>query len=323
MSAETDAPVTETPLQQSDLPQVLEIMDEAERLEPANQTADEGELEELLDSSGFDLPRGSIALRDGDRLLAFGALSVHGAAPDRWVATAHGGVRTDRLGSGLGRRVLTGLADRARVFRDERDRGLPGELRLWVPERRERVTRLADSLGYRTARWFQDMRHDLADLPTPARVDGVQVLPWNDELSEPTRLTSNEAFDDHWGSSPQEPRRWAENHGGSSVFRPAMCRLALDDAGVVAFVLVEEYDSETAAHGYRTGYVSRVGTARRGRGRGIASLLVAEVLAALAADGYGCAELNVDSDSPTGAGQIYARLGFRPTTRNRVLATSL
>jgi len=307
------------PLEMSDVPQIVEILTELEVLEPAGQHWSESELAEDLGLPGIDLRRGSIGILDGERLVAFGYLAMS-APSDTWVAYAHGGVRTDRLGCTLGRQILEALRDQAIVLRDDSAAGSPGELKLWVPEPRMRLLRLAAALGFQPWRYFQDMRHELGELPArPQLPDGVRIARWSPELDEGTRLASNESFADHWGSIALDVDRWRAYFADSNLFRPAQSVLAVDDVGVVSFVLVEEFPAETDANGVRTGYLSRVGTARRGRGRGVASALLVECLHALDADGFRRAELTVDSDSPTGAGRIYDRVGFRPTQLNRAL----
>ena len=64
--------------------------------------------------------------------------------------------------------------------------------------------------------------------------------------------------------------------------------------------------------------MSRIGTLGSVRGRGIGSALLAHTMADLAAHGYPFVELNVDADSPTGAGRLYERAGFATVSRNEI-----
>jgi mycothiol synthase len=57
-------------------------------------------------------------------------------------------------------------------------------------------------------------------------------------------------------------------------------------------------------------YVKVVGTRPAWRGRGLASALLVDVLAAGGAAGKVSARLNVDASNPTGAVAIYQRAGF-------------
>lgn len=67
--------------------------------------------------------------------------------------------------------------------------------------------------------------------------------------------------------------------------------------------------------GRRDGWTNLMGTLEPYRGRGIASVLMTHALTAFAAEGLTHAALNVDADSPTGAGRLYRRLGFEPIMR--------
>ena len=60
------------------------------------------------------------------------------------------------------------------------------------------------------------------------------------------------------------------------------------------------------------GWIDTVGTRRSERGRGLARALVFAALNALREHGAGSACLIVDSDSPTGAADLYRYLGFTP-----------
>ena len=57
--------------------------------------------------------------------------------------------------------------------------------------------------------------------------------------------------------------------------------------------------------------------------RHIGSALVTRSLAAMQELGYAAAELGVDADSPTGAGRLYARLGFEVFARDQLHSRAL
>lgn len=194
---------------------------------------------------------------------------------------------------------------------------LPGELMMWLPEPRVSTIALAQQEGFEPWRYFYEMRRDLQDpIESPAVPAGFAVRGYQIGADdEPVRLARNASFADHWGSLETPPERWQAQLVGASSFRPDQSFVATFDGGptdgeVAAFVLAEEFDAETEAHGYRTGYVALVGTVRQARGHGLASALLHRQLASLRDGGYRHAELGVDSDSPTGAGRIYQRAGF-------------
>ena len=113
--------------------------------------------------------------------------------------------------------------------------------------------------------------------------------------------------------------RWRAEFSGSSSVRPGHSWVAVVDGDIVSFALSSEFDGDTELRGFRTGYLARIGTLRRARGRGLAAALISRTLESMAADGYRRAELGVDADSPTGAGRLYERLGFTVADRGMVV----
>jgi ribosomal protein S18 acetylase RimI-like enzyme len=78
---------------------------------------------------------------------------------------------------------------------------------------------------------------------------------------------------------------------------------------VVITVVPEEENEE---HRRRRVYVDGVSVRRPWRRRGLARALLAGSLVAARDDGYTSASLGVDTDSPTGATDLYRSLGFEP-----------
>ena len=312
-------------LRPDDAPAVTSILAEMERREPVDEAYDEPEVVQEMSSPAIDLARGSVAVLDGDTLVAFGALSI-GAPSATWKAALWGGVHPDHTHRGIGRRVIDHLVNRAREIRDADNPGAPGELKIWAESNRPGTAAVGTQAGFDTWRYFLRMRRDLGDpvaqLPPP---DGLVIRPYRDADDDAVRLLSNESFADHWGSTPMDAARWRAEFADSTSFQPDQSFAALADPDtsipgpVAGFVLTSEFHGDTEHRGYRTGYVARVGTSRSARGRGVASALLARTLTGLSESGYRFAELGVDADSPTGAGRLYERAGFLAFTTSQVL----
>jgi mycothiol synthase len=125
------------------------------------------------------------------------------------------------------------------------------------------------------------------------------------------RQAHNDAFRDHWGSEPATPESWA---GGRSKFAPGWSFLALDESGdrpvVAGYALSSRFEQDWAVHGYTSGYTGTLGVRRAYRRRGVAPALLAASMAAFRDDGMQYAELDVDSENPSGALGLYSRLGY-------------
>jgi GNAT superfamily N-acetyltransferase len=95
---------------------------------------------------------------------------------------------------------------------------------------------------------------------------------------------------------------------------------------VVGGVLGRVDEAENEAKGRRRGYVERIFTRRPWRTRGIAGALICEALRNFRARGMREGALAFDADNPSGAGSLYASLGFRrhngfATYRHTVMPT--
>jgi ribosomal protein S18 acetylase RimI-like enzyme len=307
--------------------------------EPTDELYSEADALELLQSPAVDLQQSSVGLFDGERLIGFGLLSVRSREPV-FKATLIGGVLPQHTGRGVGRRIVAELEAAAVRDRDRAAPGNPLEFKVFVHDHRRRAVRLMQANGYRPWRYFFRMRRELTgalpeiDLPT-----GIRIRPYRDTDEQALLRVSNESFADHWGSTPMDLDMWRAEFSTSVAARPAHSWVAVasadpaagdphdgdsavgDPAGddIVGFVLSLEYDGDTELRGFRSGYLARIGTLRRARGRGVASALIATTLRGMAADGYRCAELDVDADSPTGAGRIYQRAEFAVLDRSTLL----
>ena len=305
------------PIEPAHAPAWAELSNLLARVDDTDEFYEPEDLVEELGEPGVDPALDTIAAWDGDTMVAYGQLRVSEGLTDRMAkASLSGGVHPGWRGGGLGRAVMDWIEPRAADLATARYPGLPLVCSVWCGKPGSSAVRLAAARGYAPARYFQDMRVELAGWapPSPGAArdagDTAVVLPFAPEHAEAARRAHNEAFSDHWGSVERDPARWADQLAARS-FRPTLSRVALgtdpslgrDDA-VDAYVLCNEFVPGEL-------YVSLVGTRRRARGRGLASRLLADVLVAAREAGCRRADLGVDSESPTGAVGLYERVGFR------------
>jgi mycothiol synthase len=325
------------------------------------------DLAEELDEPGFTPALDSIGVWDGDRMVGYGQLRVKAALLEgRAMASIHGGVDPAYRGRGVGRDIMDRLEARARELAGQRQPGAPVRLDVWANAPGSGTTRLAAARGYVPVRYFQDMRLEIPDWQDPsagqdpeagqephAGPPSPRAVPFGPVHAEAVRLAHNEAFADHWGSTPRSPEAWADMLASRSA-RPAFSRVALarqqagaspdpagspDSAGspgpagpgtpaadapaadfptdaVDSYVLCAEWTPGTL-------HVNLVGTRRRARERGLAATLLTDVVRAAREAGYRRVELGVDSESPTGAVGLYERVGFAKVRTNVVYSRLL
>lgn len=331
MSTASHEPVPHdlTALTLEDVPALTDLVNLIDVHEGFGEPAEEPSIREWLTMPDLDLATDSVAVREDGRLIAIGLLDV-GASLDRdgrVRCQLMGGVHPEHRRRGLGTAVLDRLETRAAALAAQRHPGSPAVLRCSggrdpegeaEPRGGVDVRPVLDRRGYTRARSWFEMRRELrgeagegltevagADLP------GVVLRSPSAADREPTRLAHIAAFADHWGSAPIPADRWAGWWDGHTS-RHEHSSIAVDaDGTVLAYVLTQE-DRPGHLH------VGLVGTRPEARGRGLARAVLARSLASGRAAGYEEAQLEVDTESLTGATRLYEAVGF---TQAHVYAT--
>ncbi len=264
-----------------------------------------------------------LALGDG----TLGALAlVHErlSAADARRAFLSGTVRPDLRGRGIGTSLVAWGAARA----DEVLAGQPADVlrvaEAFLDDRMAGAIGLYEAAGFERARWYMEMRRDLA-LPIAADRPpaGIRLEPYREELAERLREAHNEAFADHWGSSPLSEDVWRREFVGDPRFRPDLTVAAFDGAEIAGYSLNYVAADDWEATGIREGWVGQLGVRRPWRRRGLATSLLGRSMSAFREAGLDGAILGVDADNPTGAVGLYERLGFRPVSRTVRLQRAL
>jgi ribosomal protein S18 acetylase RimI-like enzyme len=171
---------------------------------------------------------------------------------------------------------------------------------------------LFESLGYGYVRTFYTMRIDLeAASGDPDVPRGIAIRTFDPERdAEPVYRALAEAFQDHWGSGFDTFDVWKHEYidGVVPPFDPGFWFVALDGDEVVGVACCRE----GSASAPDAANVDELGVRRGWRGRGIARALLLTAFAEARRRGVGAVELNLDSESPTGATRLYESVGMRP-----------
>ncbi len=167
--------------------------------------------------------------------------------------------------------------------------------------------------GYEIVRYFYEMvAEPLDEIEAPPMPDGIELRPVTRDQYRQIWDAEAEAFRDHWGEAEWTEEGWREFEADPTNADPSLWRVGWDGdqvAGVIVTVVPAE---ENARHGRNRVYVGGVAVRRPWRRRGLAKALLASSLVASHEAGYTGASLGVDSDSPTGATDLYRSLGFAP-----------
>ncbi|WP_181775822.1 GNAT family N-acetyltransferase [Amycolatopsis pittospori] len=305
--------LTWRPLTLDDMPQLAATFAAAERVEPIDEHYNAEDLAEEIGSPNVDLPTATTSAWDGDTLVAYGLLRRRDAAnPAHMVRVetlVHPEYRDDAIAEHLaGWFEETGKQVHAKAFPDA-----PLELHAAANTKQRWLTDVLLNSGYEHARWFVDMRADLASIP-PAKPlpEEFPLVTYEEKYEALTLRSRNETFADHWGSTDQSLEAWRHLVVGGKDFQPDLSFLLLSPERdrVVAMVLSAFFASDAAVTGVKDLYVSHVATDAALRGRGIAGALLGHAIAQAKAKGFQRASLNVDQDNSHNALGVYERVGF-------------
>jgi mycothiol synthase len=272
------------------------------------------ELEELLDDPHFDLAADARLVESGGEVAAWGRIwhRPSGAREER--AFLLGTVDPAHRGTGIGAVLLRWQLARAEAILRAATLSLPRFARARAYDHQADARRLYARCGMAPVRYDDEL---LRDLDAPAEVPvlpGVAIVPWDATRSEDARQVQNEAFADHWGSTPLDRAAW-DHHNAAFGSRLDLSFLALDGAVVVGVCRNGYFPDDEAVTGRRDGWIRQLSVARSHRKRGIASALIAASLQAFRTAGLTHSAIGVDSENPTGAHHLYQRLGYRPMHR--------
>jgi mycothiol synthase len=309
------AGLTARPIGKHDAVAWADLLAAKEKVDAEGENYDADDLIEELADPNLDAARDTIGLWSGEQMIGYGVVRAPDEVVDVHRVRTEGTVHPQWRGRGIGSALVPWLNRRAAELHRERQPGTQGEINTGTIDTNTSAKELLTGLGFEKCRYFFSMERDLGKpVEVPAIPAGLRLVPFTPAYDEPLRLAHNEVFLDHWGSTPKSAESWKTWFTGSRAFRPALAYLVLDGDEVVAYTLGYEYVADTAATGIREVYVGQVGTKRSHRGRGLAALALAKVMAEAAAAGFQRASLGVDAENPTGALGLYERLGY--TTKN-------
>ncbi len=165
--------------------------------------------------------------------------------------------------------------------------------------------------GYEIVRYFYDMLAEPLDaIDVPPMPDGIELRPVTRDQYRQIWDAEAEAFRDHWGMAEWTEESWGEFEADPTNADPSLWRVGWDGDEIAGVVITVATVEENRRHGRNRVYVGGVSVRRPWRRRGLARALLASSMVAAREAGHTGASLGVDSDSPTGATDLYRSLGF-------------
>lgn len=245
--------------------------------------------------SDLDLEGNARVVRDGERIVGFGAVRQEGQL---W--EAEGCVHPDALGRGIGRLIATGLEEHAARCGARR-------IHTATLEVDSAARGLLESLGYGAVRVFREMRIELqTQPPAPDWPDGLRVVHFDAERDAVEfHAAAEDAFADHWEHTPQEFELWSKRYLRSERFDPTLWCVVHAEGEIAAGTIC-------AGNTYGGGWVHTLFTRRAWRKRGVGTALLSDSFARFWERGEHSIGLGVDAASDTGAFRLYERAGMSP-----------
>jgi mycothiol synthase len=289
----------------------VDLLTAREKVEQAGENYEAEDLLEELEDPGLDLELDTIGLWADGVMVGYGKVQAPDSVVDVHRIRSEGTVHPEWRGRGLGAALLDWIGRRAAELHAERHPGTAGEINTNALAANTGAAELFTGRGFEACRYFFHMHRPFdTAIPAVEVPAGLRMIAYDPAYDEALRLTHNEVFLDHWGSTPHEPDSWKTWFTGSRAFRPNLSFLILDGEEIVSYSLGYEWVADTVVSGIRDVYLGQVGTRRTHRGRGLAGVTLAKVMAEAAANGFERASLGVDAENPTGALGLYESLGF-------------
>jgi GNAT superfamily N-acetyltransferase len=277
----------------ADAPAVTEIVMALEASLYGETSYSQADLED--EWSNLDLERNARVVRDGDRVVGYGALHELG---ELW--RAEGFVHPDASGRGVGRLIATGL---------EEDAAGRGARRIQnnVFEVDAAARALLESLGYHAVRVFREMRIELeAPPPAPEWPEGLHVVAFDPVYdARAFHAAHQEAFADHWDYTPRDFASWSKSRLGSERFDPTLWSVVRAGHEIAAGTIC-------TADTYGGGWVHVLFTRRPWRKLGVGAALLRDAFGRFWERGERGVGLGVDAANDTGAFRLYERAGMAP-----------
>ncbi len=243
----------------------------------------------------LDLEHNTRVVRDGDRVVGYGALHELGAL---W--RVEGYVDPAAAGRGIGRTIAAGLEEEAAGRGAHR-------VQNSVLEADSAACSLLESLGYQAVRVFRELRIELDTRPSaPEWPDGLRVDRFDpDRDAVAFHAAHQEAFADHWDFTPRDFETWSNSHLAGERFDPTLWCVIRDGDEIAAGTIC-------TGDTYGGGFIHVLFTRRPWRKRGVGAALLSDSFGRFWARGEHSIGLSVDAANDTGAFRLYERAGMSP-----------
>jgi mycothiol synthase len=297
-------------LHDDDIPPIVELFNAHEAAGGRDDWMSPDELRHELSHPNIDRARDVRVWEDGEGLLAYAYLFFQeGDEPDVFLRFL---MRLDAT-DGAAERLIYDWA-RQRSAEVCAQRGVDYRLRCGAFEGELRRIALLKSWDLRPLRYFQRLRHVLhMPIAAPQLPSGYRLRTFEGEADvEPWVELFNQSFVDHWNHHELTPEA-LRHYLASPEYRADLDLLAIaPDGSFAGFCYCVLKPAGRSGKHYDEGFIGVLGTRRGHRGIGLGRALLLAGLHLLKQQGAAVVDLSVDTQNPSGAGRLYASVGFEP-----------
>lgn len=218
--------------------------------------------------------------------------------------------RKEYYGTVLPDMLLDVAEAKCREMAAEMDTDLTLVFSGWTMKKAEGRHAVYKAHGFNPVRYFFNMTRDntkeLGEFPLP---EGITIRSAEEGEYRKVFKAIEEAFRDHWGwseATEEQYQEWMK----SRHFQPNLWKVAWDGDDVCGTVLNYVDEAENEEFDRKRGYTETICVRRAWRGKGIAKAIIAESIRMFTAMGMEECALGVDAENPSGALNLYQRLGF-------------
>lgn len=304
------------PLEITDTAGLCALLEQSAKVSGSDTPPYEG-VAQILDRFGDRLVTDSLVfLSEAEEPIAVALVFFPPASGDDEVASLLGVVRPDHYEQGLGTAVLSWMEHRVRIACEANDSLLSMRMSC-DPQNLTRV-RLFEQHGFKPVRFSFKMQTPLVSSIAETTIPSeLALITWKATWSESARSAFNRAFQGHWGLPTISEEMWMSRFVGVPQFRPALSWLVMHESEVIGFCV--NWLPPDASQGW----IEAIGVVPEWRGRGVADAMMTRSLNTFLEHGLTRAALDVDTQNPTGALQLYEKSGFTAVKREAIFVKAL
>jgi ribosomal protein S18 acetylase RimI-like enzyme len=294
----------------SDLPEIAALLSEGLSFDGLVFVQTAEELAEEFDGTYCDLDQDVIVAIYKSSIIGVGYTIFLPSETKEERCYIFGTTKPEYRNNGVGTAVMKWATEHGESLLRSTKRTLPKYLRSDISATNSTAGSLFQSFNMSPVRWNDDLIIDLANSPEVFTATEYSIVPWDSSRDEEARITKNQAFMDHWGSTPTSEEGWEQLVHGSTA-RLEQSFFALDqNEKIIGVLLSHRYESDDEVLGKRIGWIDKLATLSEHRKKSVGKSLITHALAAYQRDGLTHAALDVDTENPTGAYGLYTSVGF-------------